>query len=147
MKTLTLKRTKTSEQGTFGVLINDGVVFCHTGELPKFAGNPSVENEQRTDCIPVGTYVCKIVNSPKFGKVYEITNVPNRSAILIHSGNFCGDVAKGYKSHVLGCILLGVGKGTLEGQEAITGSKPIIAAFMKLMDGEPFNLVIEEQYG
>lgn len=147
MKTLKLIRTKTSSQGTFGTLYDDTVSLCATGELPKYAGNPDVENEQRTDCIPAGTYECKIVDSPKFGHVYGVTNVPGRSAILIHSGNFCGDTAKGFKSHVLGCIILGEITGTLEGQQAVLSSKRALATFMERMANEPFKLIIEENYG
>ena len=147
MKTLKLIRTETSEQGTFGTLYDGNTSLCATGELPKHAGNPSIENERQTDCIPTGTYLCKIVNSPKFGRVYGVTDVPGRSAILIHSGNFCGDAAKGFKSHVLGCIILGEIKGVLDGQKAVLSSKRALATFMERMANEPFSLVIEEQYG
>ncbi len=39
------------------------------------------------------------VISPKFGNTFEVTNVPNRSEILLHKGNITDD------SH--GCILVG----------------------------------------
>jgi hypothetical protein len=148
MKTLTLERFETSDEGTFGKLINDEdkTIVCFTGELPRYAGDPDIMNEQRTDCIPTGIYTCQITNSPKFGKVYTVTNVPRRSAILIHSGNFCGDVAKGYKSHVLGCIILGRRMGTLDGQKAILASKETVMAFQQAMHNEPFLLNIVEKF-
>lgn len=137
-----IMRTETSAEGTFGKLFIDGSFLCFTGELPRYAGNPEIENERRTDCIPAGTYPCQLKMSPKFGRVYEVKNVPGRSAILIHKGNFCGDKAKGFKSDVEGCILLGMGKTKLDGQTAVTSSRIAFDKFMLLSAGEPFTLEI-----
>ena len=106
MKTLTLQRdkeTQYSDLGTKGILSENGVKICDTLELHE------ENNKKRESHIPTGKYLCKIVNSPKFGKVYEITNVPNTGNVLIHSGNFAGDTDKGYKSDVLGCVEVGNG--------------------------------------
>lgn len=147
MKVFKLIRKETSSQGTFGVLYDDtGKEFCKTGELPKFAGNPDVQNEKCTDCIPAGTYECKPYSSPKYPSAFEVTKVPNRSAILIHNGNFCGDVKKGFKSHVLGCIILGSDYGVLEGQKAVVASRPTLEKFMKLVNKQPFMLEIKEEF-
>lgn len=140
---LYLERWETSDEGTFGVLKDsEGDILFYTGELPRYAGDAGVENERQTDCIPDGTYEAAVKDSPKFGRVYQLKDVPNRSGILIHSGNFCGDVAKGFKSHVLGCIILGSARGTLDGQQAVTGSKDAMKKFMNMMEGEPFTLHI-----
>lgn len=117
--------------------------FCVTGELPVSGGNPDVQNERQVDCIPEGTYTCEIRQSPKFGKVYEIKDIPGRSDVLIHRGNYCGNKAKGYRSDVLGCVILGSDFGTLEGQKAVIGSKAAFEKFMALAGGEPFELTIE----
>lgn len=84
---------------TFGVLLEDGVPFATTLELPWRA------NEPERSCIPAGSYVCQRVQSPKFGETFEVTHVPNRSHILLHKGNVAGDT--------LGCILIGEAFHTL----------------------------------
>jgi len=60
---------------------------------------PWLNNAKGISCIPAGTYICKRVDSPKFGNTFEVTGVPNRDAILLHKGNIDDD------SH--GCILVG----------------------------------------
>ena len=59
-------------------------------------------------CIPEGEYEIRLTNSPHFGRVYEVMNVPDRTHILIHKGNFC--CARGHTEYVTdsyGCILPG----------------------------------------
>lgn len=146
MRILKLIRFETSEEGTFGHLYEGDESLCFTAELPKFAGDPDRLNERQTDCIPAGIYQCEIIDSPKFGKVYEVKKVPGRSAILIHAGNYAGDTSKGFKSNVLGCILLGQSFGIMSGQRAVGNSKAAIKAFMAEMDDEPFTLEVEEDY-
>jgi hypothetical protein len=60
---------------------------------------PWLNNQRRISCIPLGTYKCKQHRSPKFGRTLWLQDVPNRSEILIHSGN--------YHTQILGCILIG----------------------------------------
>ena len=67
MMKVTIQRTETSSEGTFGKLFIDDKFLCYTGELPRYAGNPEIENERRTDCIPAGNYRVEIKKSPKFG--------------------------------------------------------------------------------
>jgi len=136
MKTVTLKRLVESAAGTQGALSTDGF-SCKTLELPWR------DNRRQRSCVPPGTYRCKQVHSPKFGLVYTLTGTEPRSNVLIHSGNFAGDVEMGLKTHVQGCILLGKYFGAIEGQQAILLSRPTVRAFMKHMGDEPFNLVIE----
>ncbi len=66
---------------------------CHTIELSW------KDNKRRVSCIPEGTYETIKHHSPKFGKSFWLQNVPDRSEILIHAGN--------YKKDTLGCILPG----------------------------------------
>lgn len=146
MKKLLLKRTETSPQGTFGKLYDGNILICYTGELPKYAGNINTLNERRTDCIPTGTYVCKIKQSPKFGIVYRLDNVPNRSEILIHKGNYAGSKTNGFKSDIEGCILLGMEFGILSKQKAVLDSNTAFNKFMKLMNKEPFEIIITETF-
>lgn len=92
---ITLQRGKGTEHGTHGVLIGDGSILCFTLE------EPWKDNEPRVSCIPEGVYQCKKHNGAKFSNVWEITNVPGRSAILIHAGNTLADTS--------GCVLVGMG--------------------------------------
>lgn len=140
METVKLQRLETGEEGTFGRL-TFGNFSCYTGELPwKY-------NTRQQSCIPTGTYACRLRQSPKFGRVYEVTGVPNRSFILIHGGNFSGDVSRGYTSHVEGCILLGNRFGYLPNkagamQRAVLASSVAVGAFMRTMGYQPFLLQV-----
>lgn len=131
-----LTREPDDDQGTFGILrLPDGTEFC-TLELP-WRGNAT-----GASCIPPGTYQVAMRNSPKFGQIYEVQNVPGRTAILIHSGNVAGDESKGYNSHVEGCILLGLSKGKVGGQKAVQQSRAAVAQFNEKMAGRPFTMSV-----
>lgn len=60
---------------------------------------PWKHNMQNVSCIPEGTYLAKKHVSPNNGIVFEFMNVPNRSLIQIHVGNFTSDIE--------GCIAVG----------------------------------------
>lgn len=135
MKDVFLFRTTTSDQGTEGILATDGF-FCKTLELPWR------ENKSNISCVPSQEYIVKIRQSPKYGKIFWLTNVPKRSYILIHSGNYAGDKNKGFKTHVAGCILIGMTHGFLNGQRAILNSRIILKKFMNFMNDEEFKLHI-----
>jgi hypothetical protein len=134
MKEVYLLRLRTSDQGTEGMLITTDGFQCMTLELPWR------NNQSNISCIPPGDYDVKIRISSKFGKTYWVSNVPNRSYVLIHSGNYAGDVSKGFKTHVEGCILLGKTFGFLGGQRAILNSRITVYAFMSHMNNEEFIL-------
>lgn len=135
----------TGDQGTFGALYTNGF-SCKTAELPWR------ENRTKISHIPVDIdYEVRIVKSPRFGKVYGLFGVPGRSHVLIHSGNFSGDVALGYQSHVEGCILLGKYHGQIKNkqgafQNAVLVSLPTVREFMRFMNDEPFRLRMENHY-
>ena len=81
-------------EGILYVIKNGKIVFeCVTLELPWR------NNARRISCIPDGTYKCVKRVSKKYGHHWHVLDVPNRSLILIHSGNF--------NHHTLGCILVG----------------------------------------
>lgn len=138
MKRVALRRLWTCNEGTGGVLLLPDGLFCNTLELPWR------DNRPRMSCVPCGEYLVQYDPSPRFGMAYELRNVPDRSTILIHSGNFGGDISLGYKTHVQGCILLGSRFGVIEGQRAILNSRPTLAKFLTAMNREDFTLVIEE---
>jgi len=132
-------RMKRSDQGTMGVLITAGFQ-CYTLELPWR------NNQRNISCIPPGEYHVRKKVSPKYGKVYHVQDVPNRSCILIHSGNWAGDVNKGYRTHVNGCILLGLHQGTMDGQIAVLNSRITVNRFVRHMENHDFILNICEQF-
>lgn len=135
MQNVYIIRTNTSNQGTTGTLVTNGFQ-CFTLELPWRENKPNIS------CIPSGEYIIQIRQSPRFGKIYWVTKVKNRGYILIHSGNYAGDVNKGYKSHVEGCLLLGSKFGILETQLAILNSRVTLRKFMNHMQYKTFNLNI-----
>ncbi len=138
---ITINRIRTSDHGTEGLLIVPLLGFtCRTLELPWR------NNQRGRSCIPAGEYPCALVNSPKYKSIYHIKDVPSRSHILIHSGNFAGDVEKGFKTHVEGCILLGKKAGELSGQRAVLTSRPTVRRFMERLHGMPFTLTINGGY-
>lgn len=133
---ITLTREKSEDYGTFGSIVMPSGKLLYTLELPW------KDNKVRESCIPAKSYSCKIVKSARFGYVYGVCNVPNRSAILIHKGNYGGDITKGYKSDIQGCILLGLDKGKLSGQPVVTNSKIAFDIFMAELNQQPFELSI-----
>jgi hypothetical protein len=103
---LTLKRHTSGPNSTLGRLYIDGDFACYTLE------NPWLNNERRVSCIPAGEYELGLRKEggwharalTKFERGFhkgmlEVLDVPNRSYILIHWGN--------YPSNTQGCILVG----------------------------------------
>lgn len=131
MKSFVLLRVAKIEDGTFGVLKDGEIPFCLTVE------RPWLNNERGKSCIPVGTYICRRVNSPKFGNTFEICDVPNRSAILFHKGNLYID------SH--GCVVVGEQFEPLGDKNAVLASGKAFAEFLQRTEGiNEFNLDIFE---
>ncbi len=133
MKHLTIKRLETGSQGTFGVLINNGVPFVLTLE------RQWLDNQVGKSCIPEGGYLCKRVKSPKFGNTFEVTDVEGRTHILFHKGNL--------DDHSHGCILIGEKFSTLNGSAAILESRQGFNEFMLLLeDDDEFTLNIIDHF-
>lgn len=139
MKKIRLIRTSTSAQGTEGIL-SCGDLLLYTLELPWRNNNANIS------CIPDDAYDVIPRRSPRFGETYHVTNVPNRSHILIHSGNFAGDKDQHYKTHVQGCILLGRKRGFLAGQRAVLASRLAMNDFRNFMQNNSFTLEIIQAY-
>lgn len=128
MKNYTLQRLSQSEEGTFGVLLDEsGNIICHTCVLPPDDNIPD------RSCIDAGTYTVIPHNGEEWKNVWEVSNVPGRSGILIHSGNTILDSK--------GCIIVGTIQGWLETQMAVLNS---LAALNSLRNTLPstFQLVI-----
>lgn len=88
-----LERIRLDKNGTYGVLISDHPIAVTIEK-------PWKNNQHIISCIPSGVYKCKRFDSPHFGpNMWLLDNVPDRSLILIHYGNFT--------QNSNGCILLG----------------------------------------
>ena len=81
-----------TDSSTIGTL-DFGLFRCLTLELPW------LDNERNISCIPEGKYKASKYNSYKNGAVILLADVPDRSYIQIHAGNYTRDVE--------GCILVG----------------------------------------
>lgn len=135
-----LWRIRRSSHGTEGILFTSGF-SCATIELPWNNNIPHYS------CIPSGEYICMKRYSPSFRKyTYWLQDVPNRSWILIHSGNFAGDARKGLKTDVYGCILLGKKHAYLANQRAVVNSRIIVTEFQDHMKWKLFRLNIMEGF-
>jgi hypothetical protein len=129
-----LNRYARSDQGTEGVFSVPDLAFaCFCLELPWRDNRPDVS------CIPPGLYPLSWSDR---NKAYQVQNVPGRSGILIHAGNFAGDEALGYKSDVEGCILLGMHMGHIEKQRCLTSSRIAIKKFQDLISGRTADLIV-----
>src|SRR5688500_13941630 len=99
------------------------VFVCKTLELPWR------DNQKMVSCIPEGEYlVSKRAAHPL--RKYEhfiLHNVPNRSYILIHSGN--------YVWHVLGCLIVGDSHTDInkDGLKDVTNSKATLKILVSLL--------------
>jgi len=83
--------------------------------------NTWADNEPRVSCIPEGEYQLHLTHqSPKYGVVPKVMEVPDRSHILFHAGNRARDT--------LGCILTGSGFGVIEGENAVVSSRAALAS-------------------
>lgn len=137
MTKATLTRTYTPTQ-TLGELVI-GTFKCKTLELAWKNNAPKVS------CIPEGVYQVVPRTSAKYGRHLHITNVPNRSFILIHWGNYAGSInPKSGQSDIKGCVLVGGSFADInkDGIVDIVNSKPMFAAIMMLFpDG--FELTVK----
>ena len=125
-----LQRIKHSKHQILGKLTINGVRY-DTLELPW------KDNEPRVSCIPAGRYDVVKRHSPKYGHHFHVLDVPNRSYILIHHGNYHRDT--------LGCILVGIGVKDIngDGELDVVNSK---AAMKELNEKLPkaFILIVRE---
>lgn len=167
MRSVTLTRSLSTDEGTPGELQTDGGFNCVTLELPYRDENKDGLSDNGRSCLPGDCeYVFRLVDSPKFGRCYGMdadADAPNRDHILIHAANLAGDVAKGYVSQLLGCIALGAeralfSKGAKLGkppheialprdQHGIATSGVTVKAFIVHMEGKPFTLRIVNRGG
>lgn len=130
MKRLKLLRISRSTDVTFGVLIDEmtGLPICLTLELPYKGNQPSIS------CIPKGIYKVQPYTSDRYRDVFQIMDVPGRTAILIHAGNTCHDTE--------GCVLPGLKYGKLHGVDAVLESRNALNFLKENVNYESFTLEV-----
>lgn len=117
---LELERFAYTPYGTFGRLKANGFECLTIEEVWK-------SNIRGKSCIPIGIYELKRGHFPKHAEAFEVMNVPNRSAILIHVANTIDDIE--------GCIGPGERLGMVKDKWAVLQSKSAHDRFMKYMQG------------
>jgi hypothetical protein len=141
MKRAIISRGASTDQGTFGVL-RFGATQVFTLELPWR------DNRRQVSCVPVGTYDCRLVRSPRFGNVYKLLAVPGRSDVLIHPANLAGDAALGWTTELQGCIAPCMRLGAMRNKAGVMQvaglvSRPAVRELMTWAAGEPFQLEVK----
>lgn len=93
---MTVVRHTWGNAAVLGRIYVGGKAVAYTLEPPWLGNQPNVS------CVPCGVYAWDLLPSPRFGRdLIELSDVPGRSEILIHPGNYPRDTQ--------GCILLGLG--------------------------------------
>jgi len=122
-----IERHSYNKKQTLGKLYllddNDGIIKAYDSlELP------DRNNERNVSCIPEGIYQGIKHQSPKHGDSLWFQNVPNRSEILIHKGNYYTDI--------LGCILIGDDLADINGDGImdVSNSRNSVIELLSLID-------------
>ena len=122
MTKLTIVRISSLDEGTFGVMLLDGKPFAVTGE------RPWMDNKKSVSCIPAGVYSCQRYVSAKYPDTFEVMNVPKRTYVLFHKGNFPLKDSEG-------CILVAEKFEEVNGKVAVLESKHGFEEFIKRLKG------------
>lgn len=126
-----IERFAYSPDGTFGKVKLPNI---STGLDLFTVERPWLDNARNISCIPEGLYklnkslsptVSRITDS-KYSYGYEIANVPNRSHILIHPGNWPSDFQ--------GCIGVGDSYAVLNNKNGVTNSRKSFVQLVNLLD-------------
>lgn len=123
---LIIERQPSEKKQTLGAatILNakgEKIYSCKTLELPW------LDNQTQKSCIPAGSYQVVKRWSEKYGNHFHVLNVPGRSYILIHVGN--------YYKEILGCILVGQAHQDInkDGIRDVTSSKVTMAKLKELL--------------
>lgn len=136
---ITINRFHSTVEGTVGKLKCPHLYFdCRTIELPW------KDNQKNISCIPEGTYEAEHYLSESRGDTYKLKDVPGRTSILIHVGNWAGDISQGLKSDSEGCILLGQDVDRLSSQLAVTQSRKTMKHFIEMTEKKPIIINIRD---
>jgi hypothetical protein len=134
MQTLTIRRSIETDKNILGfaTLTNSRskIIFnCVTLELP------FLSNKKKVSAIPAGTYRAIKTKSNSKGEVLLIKQVPNRSSILVHVGNYSKDT--------LGCVLVGRNIEYSEGtsEHYITQSRLTMSSLLSICSDDLFIVI------
>ena len=131
---LLLIRDTFSDKSVLGELYLNGERMCDTLE------NPWLDNQQNISCIPAGIYDVRLrLARESASRDYLhllIQDVPNRSFILIHRGNF--------PSQTQGCVLVGLGSQQNAVNNSVLAMDLLIKEILNL-GGENINLIIKNK--
>jgi hypothetical protein len=130
-KQIKIIRDIRDEAKTMGRIYVGGDFIGYTLELPW------KDNQPRISCIPTGTYEVVFRDDPGSAYKYKhlhVKNVPGRSWILFHVGNFLKDTK--------GCILPGLSRS---GQTVSSSRKAFNNLMDKLEGATSIKLVIENE--
>jgi hypothetical protein len=130
MPVVVLKRGHSDDKQQLGDLTTKGFT-AKTMELSY------KNNAKNISAIPKGTYTCKWTFSPRFMRyTYEVLNVPNRTGIRFHEGN--------YFFQINGCVMLGTHFTDLnkDRHADLANSRKTIKAFEQHMGKKDFILQI-----
>lgn len=94
---------------------------------------PKKGDYRQNCCIPQGLYNCRKYTSNDHKDVWKVLDVPGRTDILIHVGNYAKDTK--------GCILVGL--GIEEDKHMITYSKKAIEYLRSILKDENFCLEVK----
>jgi hypothetical protein len=131
-----LQRLEWGDEGTFGRIFF-GSNWLYTGELPPRG------NEAGRSCVLAGLYSAAFTPSPAFKRyLYLLSPTAPRAGIRVHPANLMGDVAKGYRSQLNGCIALGERLGWLDRQKAVLLSQSAVRRLESYYGGRSFSLQI-----
>ena len=148
---LSLVREISGDEGTLGRLIVGGFRF-ETLELPDRNNAPSLSRCNND------VYRMQFTKSTLFPNgTFQEVDKNDRTGIRIHTGNWGGDVTKGYASDILGCILIGLKRDRRSNQDwmdhhkqgskgfiqtGIFESKDAFTKFMAYVGLDPFDLEV-----
>ena len=137
MPSIHLERFAYAPDGTFGRLTLPNGEHLYTVERP-WRGNKPFES-----CIPDGVYELQKRVSPvvdrtsggEFLEGWEVMDVPGRSYIMVHPGN--------WPENFEGCIGVGTDYMILSGRNAVSNSREAFRQFMQALSGmDAWDLVI-----
>lgn len=138
MKTVEILRTYLKEVTTGEVTVRNEqgqrIGFFKSIELPW------KDNKTNVSCIPEGEYVVEHTYSHAFKcKLYLITKIRDRWGVRIHPAN--------YVSELRGCIALGEALRDInkDGLIDVTSSRKSVKEFEKLLNKEPFKIIIKKK--
>lgn len=116
----------------------DKIFEFKTLELPIFTV-PLKLNTVKTNCIPEGTYKMTKIYSTTKGQCFMVHDVPGRTAVLAHKGNY----AEGKKVDTQGCILVGADFEDInkDGNLDVAHSTETLTELLRILPNE-FNLII-----